>query len=524
MKTLIHSVIIFFSALLFAFSFPNSISLSGFFPLAFFAFIFFPYVIRESGWIRSAVYGGLYGFSSYVFYNFWLATFHPLAIFIVPVIYLFFGVILFLFLKAADTLFPKYGYVIQALIWVCYEFLKTQGFLGYPYGIIGYSQYSFIELIQISDIFGVWGVSLLIALPSFILGKIGYDWFKSGTFRLQNYIPAAVGFLILFSGAIIYGLFSQVDYSESDTWRTGLVQQNVDPWHGGNRAYRESLRRSIRLSNQALREDPDIIIWSETSFVPGIDWHTRYRTDQERYLIVQELIDYLAHQDVPFVIGNDDGQLERDLETGDLQRVDYNAAILYEEGAIVDTYRKLKLVPFTESFPYEDILPAVYHWLQAADTHFWERGDEYTVFEAGGVRFSTPICYEDTFGDLNRRFVQEGAQIIANLTNDAWSHSVVAEMQHATIAVFRSVENRRSMVRSTNGGITCSIDPNGRFIDTIEPFVQAALVTEVPVFDEVETVYTRYGDWFAWLLLCVSFVLLISKSGFLIYRRFREKG
>ena len=184
--------------------------------------------------------------------------------------------------------------------------------------------------------------------------------------------------------------------------------------------------------------------------------------------------------------------------------MDYNAAILFDRDRIVDTYRKLHLVPFTESFPFQKTLPAVYDWLVNADTHFWEKGTVYTVFEAGGVRFSTPICFEDTFGYLCRGFVSRGADVLVNITNDAWSFSVPGAMQHSTMAVFRAVENRRSVVRSTNAGMTTIIDPNGRILSTLPPFTERYLLGTVPVHTGTKTLYTRWGDWFPFLLLALA--------------------
>jgi apolipoprotein N-acyltransferase len=111
------------------------------------------------------------------------------------------------------------------------------------------------------------------------------------------------------------------------------------------------------------------------------------------------------------------------------------------------------------------------------------------------VRFATPICFEDTFGYLNREFVRRGADVLVNMTNDAWSASEVCEIQHAVMAVFRAVENKRAVVRSTNGGITCIIDPNGKIVSKLEPFVADYLVGLVPVVRNVTTPYTRWGDW-----------------------------
>ena len=191
-------------------------------------------------------------------------------------------------------------------------------------------------------------------------------------------------------------------------------------------------------------------------------------------------------------------------------RVDFNAALLIEGDRIVDTYRKLHLVPFTESFPFQTTLPRVYGWLKSADTHFWEQGSVATVFQAGGVRFSTPICFEDTFGYLCRGFIQRGADVLVNMTNDAWSFSVPAAMQHMTMAVFRAVENRRSVVRSTNAGMTTLIDPNGRILSQLPPFIEGSLVGTVPVHRGAFTLYTRWGDWLPWTLLALSILAIAA--------------
>jgi apolipoprotein N-acyltransferase len=495
------------SSLLFSLSFPNFLSRWGYFPLAFLALAPMFAVIRRCGWLRCILYGAFFGFASYALFNFWLAKFHPLALLIVPPIHSFYFLLLFPLLKAAVTFFPVHGYLLQSLIWVGYEFLKTQGFLAYSYGNLGYSQYLFLPLLQLASLAGVWGVSLLVVFPSAFLGSL---WIAGPSARFRTKTRFAVlhglplaGYGLLLLLAIGWGLVSQVDLAGARPWKVALVQQNVDPWRGGYRAYRQSLDILVRQSERALREKPEIVIWSETSFVPAIDWHTRYRQDPEAYRLVRELRDYLSEQEVPFVVGNDDGQLKR-TETGEERRVDYNATLLFQGGEIVQTYRKLHLVPFTEYFPYRNTLPRVYEWLRNADTHFWEKGTEHTVFEAAGVRFSTPICFEDTFGYLNREFVRAGAEVLVNMTNDSWSNSVAAEMQHMSMSVIRAVENRRSVVRATNGGITGIIDPNGRLRSMLPPFIEGYLIGDVPVHAQVTTLYTRWGDWFGRLVLLAA--------------------
>jgi apolipoprotein N-acyltransferase len=458
-------------------------------------------------WIKAPLYGLYFGVLSYALFNYWLASFHPLTIFIIPLLYAFYYLILFPVMKLAIILFPRRNYLLLAVIWVAYEYLRTKGFLGYSYGVIGYSQYLITPLVRLSSLTGVWGVSFLVVLPSSFIGfviareKVGLSGF------FMKYRKNIAIFLIILTTVFIWGTVSRVDYSSSEIWKVAMIQQNIDPWQGGIKTYAESLKRLIRQSDKALKENPDIVVWSETSFVPAIEWHTKYRTDHETFKLVKKLKNYLAEQDTPFVIGNDDGQLGSD-EEGNLKRIDYNATLLFEGGELTERYRKTHLVPFTEHFPYKNQLPWMYSLLEKFDTHFWEKGNKYTVFENRGIKFSTPVCFEDTFGYLSRKFINRGADVIVNMTNDSWSGSVASEVQHMMHAVFRAAENRRSVIRSTNGGITCVIDPNGKIIGRIDPFVESYLIADVPVYKRSGTVYTAYGDWFGVLSLIISLIFL----------------
>jgi apolipoprotein N-acyltransferase len=519
----------FLSVLLFAGSFPNLLVENGIPFLAWIAYAPIFVLLNRVSLGASVFWGALFGYTAYGLFNYWLTAFHPLAGLIVNGIYLVFNAALFFFLRLALILFPKRSWLVQWLIWLAYEYLRTKGFLGYSYGITGYSQWRMIPLIQIANIFGVWGVSALVVFPSIWLGNrvwglgSGVQEGVQGTgFRVQDrcllskfvsimqYLriktrtldpePRTLGLLwfAFLIASLIYGLALPSDFSSAPHANIALIQHNTDPWRGGIEEYRNNLVVLKRLSNEALAATPkpDLVVWSETAFVPRIYWHETYRDDPPSWLLVKELMDYLAAQTVPFVLGNDDARKEpaKNPNAKEGYRVDYNAAMLFENGKNTGIYRKLHLVPFTEHFPYEKQLPVMYRMLVNADTHFWEKGSEVKVFESPGFAFSTPICFEDTFGYLVRKFVQNGAQVIVNLSNDAWSKSLPAQNQHLSMAVFRAVENRVSMVRATASGQTCGVAPNGRVIAMAPPFKEAALVVAIPVI-KGNTVYTRWGDF-----------------------------
>ena len=239
---------------------------------------------------------------------------------------------------------------------------------------------------------------------------------------------------LCFVAALIFGLSIQRDYKDLPTARIALIQSNSDPWVGGVESYKRDFKTLKKLSDQAIAGDPNLalVVWPETAFIPRIDWHYRYREDRNTFELVHELLTYLDEQSVPFLIGNDDA-VKAVTDTGVEERLDYNAALLFcpKENVLPpnpERYRKMHLVPFTEHFPYKKAFPAIYDALVANDTHFWEKGLEATVFSVNGLEFSVPICFEDTFGYITRRFARHGAKLFVNMSNDAWAKALPANI------------------------------------------------------------------------------------------------
>jgi apolipoprotein N-acyltransferase len=550
---LIQLGLIFLASILFAASFPNVLFINGLPFLAWFAYIPILIVIRKNNLLACAGFGAVYGFIAYSLFNYWLGNFHPLAGTIVYSIYLVFLALVFVILKAAYILFPKHGFLVQWIIWLAFEYLRTKGFLGYSYGISGYSQWRQIPLIQIAGITGVWGICALVTFPSFWLADVmslnflrervkpPQEKAQKSKKKSEDDNPEVFRFKLNFSlinnghkisaiiwaaslaAALVFGFINMKDFSSYPNAPIALIQHNTDPWEAAKspsswqitQAYRNDLKKLTRLSDEALASQPKplLVVWPETAFIPRIYWHTTYRDDQDSWLLVKELLEYLSGKDVPFLIGNDDGRMEsaKNPNPDEKFRTDYNAALLFEKGVNTAAYRKLHLVPLTEHFPYKKQFPFIYNWLKKSDTHFWEKGDDLTVFSVRDFTFSSPICFEDTFGYLSRNFVREGADVLVNLSNDAWSKSLPAQYQHLSMAVFRSVENYRPMVRATSSGQTCAIDPNGRVTAMAAPFTEAALNVTAPLVKKT-TIYTLYGDYLAIFLTILAAGLLILKT------------
>jgi len=572
--------LVLLSALLFTGSFPNLLVENGIPLLAWFAYLPVLLLIPKYNLAQCAAWGAIYSLAAYSLFNYWLGAFHPLAGAIVYSIYIVYIAAVFVLLKLADIFFPRRAYIVQWLIWLAYEFLRTKGFLGYCYGITGYSQWRVIPLIQIASLTGVWGVSALVTFPSFWLAavlkkryttelhgaqtstplrgvdeislhgvahkKIRQDEQRREGFSLSSApglkqivsffnsekIPAVIWGIAL-AASLVFGFTKISDFSSFPSTNIALVQQNTDPWEAEsaptqyqiNLAYRRDLQVLKQLSDEALASSPkpDLVVWAETAFIPRIYWHTTYRDDQDSWLMVKELLDYLSKQDTPFLIGNDDARqdMAKNPDPYERYRVDYNAAMYFKNGQLTETYRKTHLVPFTEHFPYEKQLPFMYNMLKAQDTHFWEKGDTYTVFQGNGFAFSTPICFEDTFGYLSRNFVRAGADVLVNITNDAWAKSLPSQNQHLSMAIFRAVENSRSLVRATSSGQTCAVNPNGRVIAIAPPFTEARLNVKVPIVKGT-TFYTQHGDYLAYIFTGAAVILLLSGAVWCIIRKLRR--
>ncbi|MDR1748256.1 MAG: apolipoprotein N-acyltransferase [Spirochaetaceae bacterium] len=511
---------------------PNLLSVRALPFLAYFACIPVFILVRRVSWKTVWLYGILYGVGAYCFFTSWLATYHPMGLLLIAFLYGFQLMIAFPLLKGAAALFPRYGWLVQWLVWCGYEYVKTLGFAGFNYGLLGYSQWRYLPIIQIASVTGIWGVSALVAWPS--------GWFAGGLsqgFRAfpswaRKHLTSAVVWCAVFVGVLVFGFLSPVDYSGDSGFTVALIQNNTDPWQAnGVTEYRRDLASLMRLSDEALasRDDIDLVVWPETAFVPRIEWHYRYRTNREYYELVEQLLHYLDSAPIPFVLGNDDGLMGYDAY-GEYGAIDYNAVLLFKPGENVippapERYRKMHLVPFTESFPYKKQFPWLYQMLLDADTHLWEIGHDPEVFTVGDLSFSSPICFEDTFGYIARRFVNNGAQAIINISNDAWSKSLACQYQHLSMAVYRSVENRIPSVRATASGQTSIVDPNGRVVTMAEPFTETWLTGTIPVRNmNRKTVYTRYGDFLGISFTLGSVIILITAGLIRGIRNKEKKG
>jgi apolipoprotein N-acyltransferase len=344
---------------------------------------------------------------------------------------------------------------------------------------------------------GVYGVSFLVVLSNtavfLVLTKVlGNDWYGR-KIRNKHAAVCVLFSVLMVAGAYIYGekRMKRIDalIKDARTIKLSVVQGNINQAIKWDRSFqRQSINTYIRLSVSA-KNKPDIIVWPETA-TPFYFLYDQALTDMVK--------DGICDTGSDFLIGSPSFVQKDDLIEF------YNSAYLMgSKGDVYGKYDKSHLVPFGEYIPFGKYLPFLNKMVEGVGD--FKSGEKGKVLQWQDLKLGIQICYEVIFPDLSAALVRNDAALLINITNDAWYGRSSAPYQHFSMAVFRAVENRRSLVRSANTGISGFIDPCGRVIDRTEIFNEAVITRAMPVIYK-KSIYTQYGDIFA--VVCVLFVVL----------------
>jgi apolipoprotein N-acyltransferase len=476
-------------------SFPSFAALNGLGFLCFVALVPLFLVVEScsltAGWLYVSAYGVLQGLLA----SYWLGTFSLVTLQLATGFFLLAHALFFLPALWLVRRLASLRFLALALAWVLFEYLRSLGYWGNPWALWGTAPYQFLTLLQTASLAGVWGVSLVVVLlnagtASALARALGREDPWPGARALLA--SAAVLLVCLLFGIVRRDRLERQPVSKSV--RVALVQQSSDPRKNDYARTFEVLRR---LTDQALAGvRADLVVWSETAFVPNIRRWSREDPEREPLArLTRDFLDYQRGLGAWLLTGNDDYELFTGPAGEELRR-DYNAAVLFDDrGDRVQTYHKMHLVPFTEYFPFKKSLPGVYRWLLDFDVYLWEPGGERVIFRHPLFSFFTPICFEDCFPDDIRRFVREGAEAIVNISNDYWSLTEVEAKQHAVNSSLRAVENARPLLRATASGLTGYWDADGTCLASVPYYQESQLVVNLAFRAQETTLYTRWGDW-----------------------------
>ena len=386
----------------------------------------------------------------------------------------------------------KYGSympLLAACIWTGLEYIRTYAFTGFSWGTLGYSQYENLALIQIADFTGVYGVSFLIILVNSSLAILFMSFKKK---IAGQYIIPVIYTTVLVIGVYIYGsqkinnIDSQIKKAEKTT--ISIIQGNIKQdlkWSDEFKIH--TIEKYIQLSKSQIKKNPDLVIWPETAlpFYYGFDRVLSNHVNQ-----------CVESSKTNFLIGSPAFELDKEHTRF------YNRAYMFDGFAdITGSYDKNHLVPFGEYVPFGDYLTFLGK-ITAQAGNFSTGNQAFLPLEFNNHNLNVTrktgvlICFEILFPSISSKFVKNGADILTTITNDAWFGHSSAAMQHFSIAVFRAVENRRTLARAANTGISGFIDPKGKIIETTSLFKDTAVTRKVPILTHI-SFYTKHGDLFA---------------------------
>ena len=361
-----------------------------------------------------------------------------------------------------------------AALWVAIE--VTHGYLGFAWLTLGNAGIDMSVPLRIAPYTGVYGISFLFALTAVVLAlailrrpRMELAWVVLVPLVvLLPRLPDA-------GNGTSTALLAQPNFSESEEWQPAMLE----------RAVRRQVSLSLQTALGQTAQPPELIVWPE---VPAPFYYER----DPRF---REYVDGLARMTRAHLLI---GVVAFTPSGSPLN----SAALISPLGQPISRYDKVNLVPFGEFVPWPLNALVSHISTEAGD---FAAGKQVVVSPIGAHRIGAFICYESVFPNFVRRFADRGAEVLVNISNDGWFGKSAARLQHLSIVRMRAVENRRWILRSTNDGLTTTIDSAGRVRGMLPPYVESISYTGFN-YVSAKTLYTRWGDWFA--VLCATIALM----------------
>jgi apolipoprotein N-acyltransferase len=399
------------------------------------------------------------------------------------------------------------------LVWTALEFARAHLLTGFAWYFLGHSQHDLLPVIQIADLVGAYGVTFVVAAVNGLIFEL---LFTRSWFRRLLHLPgegrsslAWQGVVVLFlvGATVAYGYVRLGQAAFATGPRVALIQGNlaqgvrneVSSGQAGEDIVAIMVRHYAHLSDEAARQQPDLIVWPETSCVE--EWIESPPGQPTRDS--QELADTLARRWKTSILLGLNSQVR---EPGrQLRR--YNSALLIRpDGQANGRYDKIHRVPFGEYVPLRDWFPWMNTFAPYDFDYSIQPGEGLTQFSLGAWHFGVLICYEDTDPNLARQYVVPGgekADFLLNISNDGWFDGTSEHEEHLAICRFRAVEARRSVARAVNMGVSAVVDGDGRVVALPGPDwgrskkTASVLTATVPI-DHRASLYAAWGDWLPW--------------------------
>src|SRR4051812_31750787 len=399
-----------------------------------------------------------------------------------------------------------------AVAWVGMEMFIARVFTGFPWDLLGVSQYKLIPLIQIASVTGIYGISFIVVWTSLSLVAAAMTILRQPAARsawVPDIILPALAVLLLFvSGSrrvndpANAASRAAASPSRPEIIRVSFIQPSIpQTFIWDETKNEERFTQLLKLSEQAVTNKTDLLVWPEGAVPKLFRW----------YKDMFEPVAGLARSNhVWMIIGADD--MEPKPGSDKAEDADYfnSSFLISPEGELRETYRKRGLVIFGEYVPLAHWLPFM-KYLTPAQGSFTP-GQSAVPFELSNVHVNTAvlICFEDIFPHLAREYVKQDTDFLVNITNNGWFDDSAAQWQHATTAIFRAIENGLPLLRCSNNGLTCWVDQFGRLREIFHDskggvYGRGFMTAEIDLRHSRSanrTFYNAHGDVFGWV--CVG--------------------
>lgn len=390
-------------------------------------------------------------------------------------------------------------------LWCALEALRGVLLSGFPWALFGYSQWRLTHLIQVADLTGVYGLSFLLMWTNCALWKVLGGWRSQGLSHRRWAIPWVGASVAMTGVAILYGIWRVEGVMalsrEAPHLTVGIAQGNIEQHLKWNPDFQEATFRIYRDESLELtRRGARILVWPETAapflFQEDPVWRGR-------------LLALAAEARADILFGA--------LAKGEGGRFYNRAYLIGPDQHVRGSYDKMHLVPFGEYVPLQRYLPFVRRMAHMIGD-FSAGEDPRPLVSSTGASVGVMICFESLFPEISRAFARNGANLLANITNDMWFGDTAAPHQHLTLLTFRAVENRRWIVRAANTGVSAFIDPAGRIVAKAPLFEPAVLVDNVSML-QVHSFYGRQGDVFSLVCSLWAGGMVLVSLGLALRRR-----
>ena len=481
------------SGILIALSFPNP----GLSFLAWVALIPLLIALEECTPRQAFRVGMTCGIVSYAFILYWLnivfVRYGHLPWSVSIPIYLLLVIWLAMF-YAASTSIARWGELIGIkaaftlpVAWVAFDFIRSFLFSGFAWAMLGHSQFRTLPLVQIADLAGVYGITLLIVLANIVLYRALRAVFGAG---VPYPVKSALILLFLLVGTLFYG-FNQLNKPpsiNSKPLRVALIQGNIPQDVKWSPEFRQhTVDTYDRLTREASKGGVDLIVWPESA-VPFFF--------QDEPLQAERIRNLAKEMNACLLFGSPAHELRNGRST-----FLNSAFMLSPNGETLGRADKMHLVPLGEYVPLGRFLTFINKLVVGIGD--FAPGERALPLDTGSTKLGIQVCYEVIFPELARQYVQAGARVLVAITNDAWFGRSSAPYQHLAIATFRAIETRTPLIRAANTGVTAIVDQNGYISTMTGLFVEAYRTGEVQP-GSGESLYLTIGDAPAWLCVLIT--------------------